>query len=122
MTSFRLILPISELHNSNDRGASSHWAVVARKRKAMRAAAKEVCQHIAAVPGRVSLTVTFQFPDNRWRDLDNYEIKGAIDGMVDAGVISDDKRQVLGRVTREDSDVHSAKGFVALTFDIEARP
>lgn len=117
MNDFRLALPMSDLHTTNQR---EHWAVIARKRRNMRALASSAAAHLEPIPGRVRLTVTFAFPDNRGRDLDNYEIKGAIDGLVDAGVISDDKKQVLRSVTRQASDHLSPKGYAVLVFDVEA--
>lgn len=114
---FRLVQPVAALHNANHR---HHWRVVARKRAAMREAAFYAARNgQRPLHGMVRLTVTFQFPDRRHRDLDNYEIKGAIDGAVDAGLIPDDRRQVLRSVTREASDTRAPKGYAVLTFTFE---
>ena len=113
---FRLILPTSELHNSNHRG---HWSVKSRKRAAMREAARRAAVDLTPITGPVDLTITFAFPDKRARDLDNIECKGAIDGAVDAGVIADDRRQVLRSITRRVADAPSPKGYVVLVFTFE---
>lgn len=113
MTAFRLVVPIAELHSSNHRG---HWSVGARKRAAMRRAAKATCAGFAPMTGPVTLTVTFAFPDRRRRDLDNVEIKGAIDGAVDAGLLPDDRLTVLCGVNRIPADEPSPKGYAVLTF------
>jgi Holliday junction resolvase RusA-like endonuclease len=112
MSAFRLVLPIADLHNSNHRG---HWSVAARKRAAMREAARLACTDQPRLSGPVALTVTFGFPDRRPRDLDNYEIKGAIDGAVTAGLIDEDRSTVLRSVTREGGPV-SPKGYAVLVF------
>lgn len=114
MTAFQLILPMARLHNTNHR---DHWRVIARKRAEMRQAAFHVARPLDPIPGRVSLTVTFGFPDRRARDVDNYEIKGAIDGAVDAGLLGDDRSTVLRSVTRKPADVLSPKGYAVLTFE-----
>lgn len=114
MSAFRLVLPTTELHNSNHR---THWAVQARKARDMRQAARLACAGAAPIPGPVALTVTFAFPDRRPRDLDNYSIKAAIDGAVDAGVLTDDRSTVLRSVTRQPADAPSPKGYAVLTFE-----
>lgn len=111
---FRLVLPLGELHNSNHRG---HWSIKARKRAAMREAARRAAVDLEPITGPVDLTITFAFPDRRARDLDNVECKGAIDGAVDAEVITDDRRQVLQSITRRASDAPSPKGYAVLTFE-----
>lgn len=111
---FRLVLPLSELHNSNHRG---HWSVGAKKRAAMRAAAKSACADLEPIPGPVDLVITFAYPDKRPRDLDNVEAKGAIDGAVDAGVLTDDRATVLRSVTRRQSAVKAPRGYAVLTFE-----
>jgi len=114
VTTFRLTLPTADLHNSNHRG---HWSIKSRKRAAMREAARRAAVDLEPITGSVDLVVTFGFPDRRGRDLDNVEIKGAIDGAVDAGVISDDRRQVLRSITRRAAEALSPRGYVVLTFE-----
>lgn len=99
-TTFRLVLPISELYNSNHR---NHWTVGAGKRAAMRQAARDACADLAPLTGPVALTV-----------------KGAIDGAVDAGVLSDDRSTVLRAITRRPADTLSPHGYAVLV--LEFRP
>lgn len=113
---FQLALPMAGLHNTNHR---DHWRVIARKRAGMREAAFYAAKTLDPIPGPVSLTVTFAFPDRRARDLDNYEIKGAIDGCVDAGLLSDDRSTILRSVTRKPADALSPKGYAVLVFAFE---
>ena len=114
MSTFTLTLPTADLHNSNHRG---HWSIKSRKRAAMREAARRAAVDLEPITGPVDLVVTFAFPDRRGRDLDNVEIKGAIDGAVDAGAISDDRRQVLRSITRRSAEALSPRGYAVLTFD-----
>lgn len=113
MASFTLLVPIREMDNSNHR---THWAVRARKQRNLRAQAKAACQGITPLAGRLALTVSFRFPDRRHRDLDNYSLKGAIDGAVDAQLIPDDRSTVLHTVTRTRDETRAPKGFVRLHF------
>lgn len=116
-TTITLTLPLASVPNSNDRRV--HWAVLARKRRAMREATGLLARGAKPVPGRVRLKVGFAFPDRRHRDLDNLEIKGAIDGLVDAGVIEDDRSTVLTAVTRWRMEHKSEWKYVELRFEIE---
>jgi Holliday junction resolvase RusA-like endonuclease len=111
---FQLVIPTAEMHNSNHRG---HWSVAANKRKWMRASARAATHDTPRLTGPVTLTITFQFSDNRVRDLDNLEVKGAIDGAVDSGVIEDDKATILRSVTRETGVKHGIPKTVVLTFE-----
>lgn len=116
MTTFTLFVRMRDMDNSNHR---THWAVKAKKQRELRAAAHGACQGQPPLTGPVALTVTFRFPDARHRDLDNYSLKGAIDGVVDAGLISDDRRTVLRSVTRTSTDERSPKGYVRLDFNLK---
>jgi len=116
-TTITLTLPLASVPNSNDRRV--HWAVLARKRRAMREAMGRVAADAKPVPGKVRLLVGFAFPDRRHRDLDNLEIKGAIDGLVDAGVIDEDRSTVLTAVTRWRMEHKSEWKYVELRFEIE---
>jgi Holliday junction resolvase RusA-like endonuclease len=119
MSTLTIVVEMDQFPSSNHRG---HWRTLARKRAGMRVDAKTACllQEVAPIDGPVHLTVTFAFPDRRRRDLDNYEIKSAIDGIVDAGVISDDRSTVLRAITRRPADHLSVKGYAELRFDLEA--
>jgi Holliday junction resolvase RusA-like endonuclease len=116
---FTLTLPLADLHNSNDR---SHWAVVARKRKALRALAKrEASRELPVFFGPVALDVTFQFPTKHRRDLDNVDLKPLIDGIVDANVLEDDSSDILVAVTKRSSPKVSPKSCVTLTFTLTSQ-
>lgn len=119
MTTFTLLVPTREMDNSNHR---THWAVRARKQRELRASAAAACQGLAKITGPVTLTIAFRFPDSRHRDLDNLSLKGAIDGIVDAGLIADDRSTILRSVTRTRSDRPSPRGFVRLDFDLQEVP
>lgn len=110
---FRLVMPMTRLINSNKK---EHWAPAAAKRKEMRTTARQHCADLEPIKGAATLLITFMFPDRRHRDVDNYEAKGAIDGAVDAGLISDDRSTVLTHVERVGSDYLSPKGYAVLVF------
>lgn len=116
MTTFTLFVRMRDMDNSNHR---THWAVKAKKQRELRAAAHGACQGLTTLTGPVALTITFRFPDKRHRDLDNYSCKGAIDGIVDAGLIADDRSTILRSVTRTRSDEPSPRGYVRLDFNLE---
>lgn len=118
MSAFTLVWPLSRMNNPNRRG--QHWARVAKWRAEMRQAAHDTATGLEPITGTCELTVTFAFPDRRPRDLDNYEIKGAIDGAVDAGLITDDRSTVLRSVTRRIGAGRSPRGFVVMVFDFTA--
>lgn len=115
---FTLVMPMARINNPNRRG--QHWAKVAACRAEMRETARAHAVGLDPIHGRSALTVRFQFPDHRPRDLDNYEIKGAIDGAVDVGVISDDRSTVLHPVTRDVADGRAPKGLCVMTFEFRA--
>jgi len=110
---FNLTMPMSQMHSSNEGG---HWAIEAGKRKIMRQMAGYAARGLDPIPGKATLTVLFAFPDKRHRDLDNYSLKGGIDGAVDAGLITDDHSAVLKPITRDEGVGRSPKGFAVLTF------
>lgn len=111
MTTFTLLIPTREVNNTNSR---SHWRIVARNRAMMRAMAGDACKGLPGLTGRISLLVVFAFPDARHRDLDNYEVKSAIDGAVDAGLLMDDRSTILRPVTRDEHPFRSPKGFIRI--------
>ena len=116
ITTITLVLPLAKVNNSNTR---EHYMVKARKRAAMREAMRLLARDATPVHGKVRLLVGFAFPDRRHRDLDNLEIKGAIDGLVDAGVIEDDRSTVLTAVTRWRMEHKSEWKYVELRFEVE---
>jgi len=109
------VTDMSALHNSNHRG---HWSVGSKKRAAMRrdfgnlALAKRL--EVGVMEPPVSVRVTFDFPDKRRRDLDNFEIKGLIDGIVDGGLLPDDDARNIVSVTRAAGGSSVPKGCVRL--------
>lgn len=115
MTTFTLLVPTRAMDNSNHR---THWAVRAKKQRELRATARDACQGLNPLAGPVALTITFRFPDRRHRDLDNLSLKGAIDGIVDAGLIADDRSTILRSVTRTRHETPSPRGYVRLDFDL----
>lgn len=117
MSDLTLVLPLKRVHNSNHRG---HWSVAQSKRAELRqlAALESRRQGVGARVAPVHLWVEFHFPDRRGRDLDNIEIKGAIDGLVDAGILPDDSRQVIPTVTRHAGEGRSDKGTLRLEISL----
>ena len=113
MVSITLPLPPAALHAH----AKGHWRdkTTATRRYREEAyflaliAMKESCGEIpkaeANEPARGRLSVAFYWPDNRRRDTLNaiQGLKPAVDGIVDAGVLSDDSWQVLqiGEITAQ---------------------
>ncbi len=119
MTSFVLLVPITQMDNSNHR---THWAVRARKQRQLRAQAKAACQGLNPLAGRLTLTVSFRFPDKRHRDLDNYSLKAAVDGAVDAGLIPDDRSTILHTFIRTRDETRAPRGYVRLHFTYTQDP
>lgn len=81
-----------------------HWSEKARLTRAWRAAASA---HTRAVIGprkrpllkAATLSVVVVFPDARRRDAHNVSLKAAIDGAIDARILSDDDDERLISVT-----------------------
>ena len=58
------------------------------------ALARNAGAHLMQFPeGRIGMTITFYFPDDRRRDIDNClaSLKGALDGIADALGINDER-------------------------------
>lgn len=111
MTELTLTMPAAQVNNSNRR---QHWSLTAANRSLMRTMAGIEGRRLAQVAGPVHLVAEFEFPDRRVRDLDNFEIKGAIDGLVDARVLPDDDRTRLVAVTRRTGPGRSPKGRIRI--------
>ena len=83
------------LLNANRR---PHWAAKAKLTRALREAAL-VCARRDQVPPlkRAHIVAEYRPPDRRRRDVHNLfpSAKAAIDGVVDAGVLTDDADQYL---------------------------
>ena len=90
-----LPMPPREL-SPNYRG---HWGKVGFIRKGYRQHCQVLAQNMMQAGGEYPLAppvvaeVTFTFPDRRWRDQDNAlaSLKACWDGLVDAGLLADDK-------------------------------
>lgn len=100
-----------------------HWATKARHTKAIRDMAwilcmHPKCQHMPAA----TLEVVAKWGNKRARDAANIEptAKAAIDGCVDAGLLTDDSQRYLKHVGYSISDdTHSIDGlacYLQLTF------
>lgn len=100
-----------------------HWATKARHTKTIRDMAWILCMH----PKRAHLSaavcdVVVTWPDKRRRDAENISptAKAAIDGCVDAGLLTDDSDRYLKKVSYSNSEhTHTVPGlacYVTLTF------
>jgi crossover junction endodeoxyribonuclease RusA len=100
-----------------------HWAEKARKTRVIREMAHVMCKH----PKRPHLPaatcdVVVKWPDRRRRDAESIAptAKAAIDGCVDAELLTDDSDRYLKKVSYSNSDeTHNTPGvacYVTLTF------
>jgi hypothetical protein len=100
-----------------------HWATRARHTRAIRDMAWVLTKQskVRLMPA-ATLEVVTKWPDNRKRDAANIEptAKAAIDGCVDAGLLTDDSHRYLKHVGYSIADdKHCMPGiacFVTLTF------
>src|SRR5215469_15537810 len=86
---FRIELPAGiPLLNVNDR---SHWSKRARITSDIRLTARNLASHVPHLD-KIKIRAVYYAPNNRRRDMSNLflNIKAAVDGIVDAGVIKDD--------------------------------
>jgi len=92
---YTITLDIPPVHAHNN----GHWRARSAKVKACRAEAKRLAL-LMEIPRMEQATVFYRFffPDRRVRDEANYihACKPAMDGIVDAGVIPDDRWVFLG--------------------------
>lgn len=75
-----------------------HWAVTAAKTRTWRAASAAYAR-AAGIPhlDRAHILAELCFTSTHRRDPDNYSVKAAVDGLVDAGVFDDDDHtRVIG--------------------------
>lgn len=116
---FALAMPIADLINSNGR---EHYQVKAKKRAMLRHFTCAAVEGLPAIQAPARGVVTFIWPDKRDRDPDNYELKGAWDGLVDAGILSDDNGRILTTTVRFAAPWrHSlGRGVVVLGFKVES--
>lgn len=87
--------------------ARRHWRAIAKDNEAWKADAQRIAAStLAALPdgwvplGAAELEIVFVVPDRRARDLDNLiaSTKPLTDGLVAAGVLTDDSIAVLGTI------------------------
>lgn len=108
---------ISELININKH---ENRFAQASKRKTLRAVMGQLTHHLEPVQTPARVVVEFGWPDNVRRDADNYEIKAAIDALVDSGVLPDDNGRHVPETTRRDlGKTHNVRGWVELTVRVE---
>lgn len=91
------IVPNVDLINSNDR---THYQATAKKRSLLRELVGKAAVGLPAVAAPARGVVTFVWADRRRRDADNVELKWLWDGLVDAGVLVDDRGEVLRATVR----------------------
>lgn len=90
----RLPLPSSDLTAQRNVG---HWAKASATKRHRAWARLAALKHRGVHMPRARITYRFYFPDRRARDTANYiyRCKPYVDGIVDAGLIPDDKWTVL---------------------------
>lgn len=122
MTSWRLQLPApTQWVSANDR---SHWASKARLVKEWRAAGAlwARSKRLPHITEPVQITAWVHRTDRRRADAHNRlpTVKAAIDGLVDAGVLTDDSDQYVTAVAMKAGPVVLAKDHPLglLTLDI----
>ena len=101
----------------------THWATKARHTRVIRDMAWILAkaERVRLMPA-ATLEVVTKWPDRRVRDAENIAptSKAAVDGCVQAGLLTDDSSQYLKSVTfRIDPEVHKTPGvacFLSLTF------
>lgn len=100
-----------------------HWATKARHTRAIRDMAWVLAKHqrVQLMPA-ATLEVVTKWPDHRVRDATNIEptSKAAVDGCVDAGLLTDDSsRYLIHTGYAIDTETHKVPGvacFLTLTF------
>ncbi len=95
-TTFRLVLPTSELINLNAERSMNRFTR-ARLVRPIRDATRALAAGQPPVTGPVDVEARFQWADARVRDTSNWlpTVKAMVDGLVDAGVLPrDDDRTV----------------------------
>lgn len=118
MATVSLDYPIKALINTNQH---LHRHVQAVKRRDLRSDIGLVARNLKPVPTPARVTVEFGWPDRIRRDADNYEIKGAIDALVDVGVLPDDNGTHIPETMRRDlGKTHDRRGWVQIRVIVES--
>ncbi|MCW2785213.1 MAG: hypothetical protein JWP74_1730 [Marmoricola sp.] len=88
--------PPAKFINANDR---KHWRTEAKTTKTWREAAATECKraNLPAFDVPVRIVIAYRFPDNRRRETSNLQptSKAICDGIVDSGVITDDRDELV---------------------------
>ena len=117
-----LTWPLKTWPNPN-RDRRKHWRVKAKEAEAIRHTARVTTQVAMftdpPIKGRVSLTLLYAFPDNRTRDLLNFDTKAFLDGVVDAGLIEDDSHTIMRPILIDLDPARSPKGHLTVTAKFE---
>jgi len=92
----RITVPIASVPNPNRH--TSRFALAGRRKK-MREAVAALAAAVGPVETPCVIDFTFQWPNNIVRDSHNFEVKGYLDGLVDAGVIPDDNDRIVLRTS-----------------------
>ena len=112
--------PISKLLNINQE-RSMHHQVRAKLVKPLREEAAAAFADTPFMSGRVNVRVTFRWPDGKRRDSANWypTAKAAVDGAVDAGVITDDDDVHVAAFTIAADPTPGLKGYVLIGIAFE---
>ena len=96
--SLSLTLPPTGLLNANQR---PHWTAKARRTREIRSLVAWLARPLMTVTTKQRVTFTFQWPDNRLRDAENWAPTGkaCIDGLRDGGVLPQDDGRWVASVT-----------------------
>lgn len=120
MTSVVLPIPANELLTANQR---MHWRAKAARTKALRSRTYVLAGFPQKpFPDRVRLVVTVQYRDARRRDVHNLmpTVKACVDGLVDAGWLTDDSDRYLQGPDLRPTDKRCDKTHACvLTFSFE---
>ena len=110
------------LLNMNQRG---HWVPRYRRTKEIRGLVAVLARaYLEPVACRQAVTATYQWPDNRRRDAENWAptTKACIDGLRDAGILPDDDKRWVASVTNQQGDRHDDRRqapMVKITIELQ---
>lgn len=99
-----------------------HWRQKAERTATLRALTRSAAGLAKPFPGRVRCIVTVSSPDKRRRDVHNLmpTVKACVDGLVDAGWLTDDSDRYLQGPDLRPSDEKCSRDYAcALTFTFE---